>query len=55
MVTVAFSSDGGETWDIAPSESLLSGDAGTGVGNGANRRIVWIASGSLPSLAMTRW
>jgi len=48
-VTVAFSSDGGETYDIAPAESVLSGHVGPGVGNGTDRRIVWNASGSLPA------
>jgi formylglycine-generating enzyme required for sulfatase activity len=48
-VTIAVSNDGGETFDIAPGESILSGHVGAGVGNGTDRRIVWNASGSLPA------
>ncbi len=48
-VTVAVSGDGGETWDVHPDASALSGHVGEGVGNGTDRRIVWNAPASLPA------
>ena len=37
-VSVAFSSDGGESWDILPDATLLSGHVGAGIADGADRR-----------------
>lgn len=48
-VTIAISGDGGDTYDIVPGASTLSGHVGTGVGDGANRRIVWNAAATLPA------
>lgn len=47
-VTIAFSDDSGNTFSIHPVASTLSGDIGSGVGNGTNRRVLWNANASLP-------
>jgi len=48
-VGVAFSSDGGASFPIAPQPSTLSGQFGSGIPNGTDRRIVWEASAQLPA------
>ncbi len=48
-VTISFSGDGGDTWDIVPAASTVSGDAGTGIQDGTDRRIVWNAAATLPA------
>ncbi|MBI5440225.1 MAG: SUMF1/EgtB/PvdO family nonheme iron enzyme, partial [Deltaproteobacteria bacterium] len=50
-VSIAFSSDGGETYTITPATSTLSGHVGAGLASGTNRRIVWNAAASLPANA----
>ena len=47
-VSVAFSQDDGVSYTITPQASALSGDVGPGITNGANRRIVWVASKTMP-------
>lgn len=46
-VTIAFSSDGGSSYAISPGASTLTGNVGTGVTSGTNRRIVWSAAATL--------
>lgn len=48
-VSLSVSSDGGETWDVHPDASTLSGHVGEGIGNGTDRRIVWNAAATLPA------
>ena len=48
-VSVAFSGDGGESWDVVPSASAVSGHVGAGIPDGADRRIVWNAAATLPA------
>jgi formylglycine-generating enzyme required for sulfatase activity len=48
-VSVVFSGDGGGTYDIVPAASAVSGHVGTGVWDGADRRIVWNAAATLPA------
>jgi PKD repeat protein len=47
-VSVAFSDNGGATYNIAPSPAALSGDIGPSVPNGANHRVLWSAAATLP-------
>jgi len=42
-VTVTFSNDDGVHWNVLPTESMLSGDFGFGIGNGTGKHIVWDA------------
>ena len=43
-VTVAFSGDGGQSWDIRPQADSLSGDFGPMSTNGKGKHIVWDAA-----------
>jgi formylglycine-generating enzyme required for sulfatase activity len=44
VVDITFSNDDGVHWNVLPTPSLLSGDTGPGITNGANKHIVWDAS-----------
>jgi len=48
-VSIKFSSDGGSNYTITPVAGTLSGDVGTGIANGNNKRIVWNAPATLPA------
>ena len=48
-VSVVFSGDGGDTYDVVPAASAVSGHVGTGVFDGTDRRIVWNAAATLPA------
>ncbi|HNR36668.1 MAG TPA: formylglycine-generating enzyme family protein, partial [Candidatus Hydrogenedentes bacterium] len=50
IVSLAFSNDNGVHWNIAPLQTLLSGDVGAGVANGSNRHIVWDAVRDRPEV-----
>ena len=39
MVSLTFSNDDGMHWNVIPKAAYLSGDVGTGIGNGANH--IW--------------
>jgi hypothetical protein len=41
VMNIAFSNDDGLHWNVLPTPSLLSGDIGPGIANGANKHIVW--------------
>ena len=43
LVSLRVSADDGATFDITPSDSLLSGDIGEGVLSGNNKHIIWQA------------
>lgn len=47
VVSIAFSSNGGESYAIIPASSTLTGNVGAGVADGQNRRIVWDAAQTL--------
>ncbi|MCK6684829.1 MAG: SUMF1/EgtB/PvdO family nonheme iron enzyme [Thermoanaerobaculia bacterium] len=48
-VEVAFSKTGVAPHDVVPRASSLSGDAGSGITNGTNKRIVWDAAAEMPA------
>jgi formylglycine-generating enzyme required for sulfatase activity len=48
-VSVAFSATGAAPYDITPQTSVLSGDIGTSIPNGGNRRILWDTAATLPA------
>ncbi|MBU0640928.1 MAG: carboxypeptidase regulatory-like domain-containing protein [Planctomycetes bacterium] len=48
-ITVAISSDGGNTWDIDPG--AVSGDAGEGVEPGEDKHIVWNPAVDIPGVS----
>lgn len=47
VVSIAFSSNGGESYTIIPASVTLTGNVGAGVTDGQNRRIVWDAAQTL--------
>ncbi len=47
-VSVAFSANGGVSWDIIPAAGLLEGDFGSGISSGT-RQLKWKAGSQLPS------
>ena len=56
MITVVVSDNGGETWTITPSENALSGDAGTYIEPGEQRRCIeWYSQVDLPGAYGTQY
>ncbi|HOF41553.1 MAG TPA: formylglycine-generating enzyme family protein [Candidatus Hydrogenedentes bacterium] len=49
-IDLAFSNDGGVTWDIIPSANTVTGDVGDGISNGSDRHIVWDAARDRPDV-----
>ena len=50
MVNLYFSSNDGTQWNVVPLRTLLYGDVGSGVINGANKHIVWDAGRDRPGV-----
>lgn len=44
VVSLCFSNDNGVNWNVLPKQVLLSGAAGTGMTNGAGKKILWDAA-----------